>query len=52
MEVSGGLDALAALLPGEEPLVPAGWEAGGASGLVWTLEKREIICLFCQTLIL
>lgn len=52
MEVSGGLNALAALLPGEEPLVPTGWEAGGASGLVWTLEKREIICLFCQTLIL
>jgi hypothetical protein len=36
MEVSGQLHALAALLPGKEPMVPTEQEAGWAPEPVWT----------------
>jgi hypothetical protein len=42
MEVSGQLQALAALPPGKEPLVPTGYEAGWAPESVWTLWNKEI----------
>jgi hypothetical protein len=36
MEMSSQLHALSDLLPGKEPLVPTGYEAGWAPELVWT----------------
>jgi hypothetical protein len=41
MEVSGQLHAPAALLPGEEPLVPILYEPGCASELVWKMLSTE-----------
>jgi hypothetical protein len=35
----------AALLPGKETLVLIHEEAGGASELVWTFWRREVLCL-------
>jgi len=36
MDVSSQLHSPAALLPGKEPLVPIGWEAGWVLESVWT----------------
>jgi hypothetical protein len=41
MDVSGQLDALTALLPGKEPLVPTGKKAGSAPEPVLTLLISE-----------
>jgi hypothetical protein len=41
MEMSGQLQAPAALLPEKEPLVPIRLEAGWAQEPVWTLWWRE-----------
>jgi hypothetical protein len=38
---TGQLQALAALLPGQQPSVPIGQEFGWAPEMVWTLWKRE-----------
>jgi hypothetical protein len=38
--VSGHLHAPAALLPGKEPPVPIGQEAGWAPELVWTIWRK------------
>jgi hypothetical protein len=41
MEVSGHLDALVALSPGKEPLLPTGKEARWAPEPVWIWYQRE-----------
>jgi hypothetical protein len=41
MEMSGQLHAPAALLPGKEPLVPIGYEAGWAPEPFWTRGGEE-----------
>jgi hypothetical protein len=45
MEVSGQFHVSAALLPGKEPLVPTGREAGWAPEPVWTLWKKVKLSL-------
>jgi hypothetical protein len=40
-EVSGQFHVLAALLPGKEVPVPIGYEAGCASELIWTWQRRK-----------
>jgi hypothetical protein len=41
MEVSGQFHAPDRLLPGEEPPVPIGWEAGWVPEAIWKLWRRE-----------
>jgi hypothetical protein len=45
MDVSGLIHAPAALLPGKEPAVPIGEEAGWAPEPIWTLKGKENLVL-------